>query len=127
MFSHDQIEVSDPTSTAASDASDESGTEDAMTSVPPSRDRQTNSSDHFSLDLGDFDDMGSSSKSSFPSIHFERSVSPKTDEDEDSNDDAFCNLFGPDVSLDNRPVTPPALARTLYIQMVGIPSFCVYA
>ncbi|KAJ7749951.1 hypothetical protein B0H16DRAFT_1675473 [Mycena metata] len=51
--------------------------------------RISSSSDHFvAFDLADLDDMGSGSRSSFPSIHFSRSraSSPQTDDGEEGED-----------------------------------------
>jgi translation initiation factor 2-alpha kinase 4 len=112
------VETSEPISTTSSDTSDsETGTDDGMTSVPHSREKHSGSND-ISFRLDDLDDFGSGSKSSFPSIHFTRSSSPKTDEDDDS-EDAFGNLFGPETPRQFEPATPPPrITRTLYIQMV---------
>jgi translation initiation factor 2-alpha kinase 4 len=115
------VETSEPTSTAASDDSGtESGTEDAMTSVPESSERSLGSNDPFHIDLDDLDDLNSRSKSSFPSIHFRRSTSGTTEDDDSDSDDAFGNLFGQDHSpaVHNR-TPPPVVARTLYIQMAS--------
>jgi eukaryotic translation initiation factor 2-alpha kinase 4 len=112
------VETSEPTSIPASDNSgSDSGTEDGMTSVPHSKDRFSN--DRISIDLDDLDDFGSS-RSSFPSIHFGGSASSKESDDDDSDsDNGFGNLFGPQPAGDDPQFMPPAVARTLYIQMVN--------
>jgi translation initiation factor 2-alpha kinase 4 len=116
------IEMSEPLSRTASDTSDsETGTEEGMTSVPQSKDLTGDSNDGISFRLEDLDDYESVSKSSFPSIHFTRSSSPKTDEDDES-DEAIGNFFYPSTPREFQPSTPPQLSRTLYIQMVGEPA-----
>jgi len=114
------VETSERMSSAASDSSDyEIKSDDGMTSVPQSKEKYGASSDRLSFDLSDLDDMGSGSKSSFPSIHFSSSSSPKIDEEDDSGG-AFGDLFGPEPPVDLQPITPPKISRTLYIQMVRI-------
>ncbi|KAF5376991.1 hypothetical protein D9615_007308 [Tricholomella constricta] len=118
------VEISDePVSTAVSDESEsgtESGTDtDGMTSVPNSsageRYLPTNGGG-LTIDFDDLTDRRSlSSKSSFPSIHFDESSSPGTGESSGSDDDGLGNLFAPMVAT---PVAPPPMqSRTLYIQM----------
>ncbi|KAG5641706.1 hypothetical protein DXG03_004410 [Asterophora parasitica] len=119
------VEISDePVSAAASDDSEsgtESGTDtDGMTSVPASsageRHLPTNGGG-LTIDFDDFTDHRSlSSKSSFPSIHFDESPSsPGTGESSGSDDDGLENLFAPVIP---KPVVPPPMqSRTLYIQM----------
>ncbi|KAJ7432513.1 kinase-like domain-containing protein [Mycena galericulata] len=112
------VETAEAASAAASDESGtESGTEDG-TSVPEFSERRISSSDHISFDLADLDDMGSGSRSSFPSIHFSRSSSPNTD-DGDGDESDSDGAFGEELSLsqDTPPTPPPVLSRTLYIQM----------
>jgi hypothetical protein len=87
-----------------------------MTSIPHSKGHF--SKDPFTIDLDDLDDNGSYNRSSFPSIHFEGSMSSKEDEDSES-DSAFMNSFGPRRIGDDPPFTPSAISRTLYIQMVN--------
>ncbi|KAJ7186042.1 hypothetical protein C8R46DRAFT_937688 [Mycena filopes] len=102
----------------------------------------SSSSDHFvAFDMADLDDMGSGSRSSFPSIHFSRSraSSPHTDdgegegegdedgdvdgaeEEEEETDSSDGVLFGVGSSEERvtppAPAPPPVLSRTLYIQM----------
>ncbi|KAJ7101250.1 kinase-like domain-containing protein [Mycena belliarum] len=117
------------TAEAASAAvSDESGADsDGMTSVPDTseRSRRISSSDHIAFDITDLDDMGSGSHSSFPSIHFSRSSSPRTDDGEPEEEEFESSegsegqiVFGMRSSEDDTPPTPPlVLSRTLYIQM----------
>ncbi|KAG6906892.1 hypothetical protein DXG01_011480 [Tephrocybe rancida] len=64
------------------------------------------------IDFDDLTDRSSlSSKSTFPSIHFDGALSPGTGESSRSDDEASGNLF-------TLPVTPPPMQpRTLYIQM----------
>ncbi|KAJ7220218.1 kinase-like domain-containing protein [Mycena pura] len=119
------VETAEASSTTVSDDSGaESGT-DGMTSVPDTseQERRILSSDLVAFDLADLDDMGSGSRSSFPSIHFSRSSSPRTDdgdvdEDESSSgsnaDVAFVEFSSAQTTL---PMTPTFLSRTLYIQM----------
>lgn len=115
------VETSEPASTAASSESDrDTETVDGDTSVPDSRSR--GSVDPFLVDL---DDLGSTSRHSFPSIHFTRSGSADPEKGSESassaesdGDGAFNGLFssGPILRL---PVDPaPTVSRTLYIQMV---------
>lgn len=116
------VEISDPISTAVSDDSGtESGTEDGMTSVPDSSYRYLPTNGGLSINLEDLDDFGSGSQSSFPSIHFGRSQSPRMDDDDDNSDDAFGNLFSPDGKIEPPMTPPPMVSRTLYIQMVSRP------
>ena len=123
------------------DSSTESGIEDGdfITSVPPpntpgkmkvANHQPINGGFHISIE--DFDDL-SSSKTSFPSIHFGRSSSPGSSgtsgEDSTSSDeqDGFTVLFKSGKSKSgsinlNKSSTPhstPAMTRTLYIQMVS--------
>ncbi|KAJ7760657.1 kinase-like domain-containing protein [Mycena maculata] len=112
------VETAEAVSAAASDESGtESGTEDG-TSVPDFSERRISSSDHITFDLGDLDDVGSGSRSSFPSIHFSRSSSPRTDDGEGDESDSD-GAFGEDLSSSQEapPTPPPILSRTLYIQM----------
>lgn len=111
------VETADVASAAASDDSEASGTEDG-TSVPDLSERHIFSSDHIAFDLDDLDDIGSGSRSSFPSIHFSRSSSPRTDDgegDESDSDEASEELSS---SQEPPPTPPPVVSRTLYIQMV---------
>ncbi|KAJ3727200.1 kinase-like domain-containing protein [Lentinula guzmanii] len=120
------VETSEPSSTAASDDSENdsdlsgiSDTEDGMTSVPNSlspRRTTTSTEDGLIFSLDDLDDPGAS-RGSFPSIHFSaRSSERIADEDTDSDGDplALDNLFHP-VTVSPAPL--PLLQRTLYIQM----------
>ncbi|KAJ6593628.1 kinase-like domain-containing protein [Mycena capillaripes] len=111
------VETAEAVSAAASDdSSAESGTEDG-TSVPDFSERHISSSDHITFDLDDLDDIGSGSRSSFPSIHFSRSSSPRTDDgdgDESDSDGVSEELSS---SQEPPPTPPPAVSRTLYIQM----------
>ncbi|PCH37122.1 Serine/threonine-protein kinase [Wolfiporia cocos MD-104 SS10] len=117
------VETAEPESTAVSDTE----TEDGMTSVPQSRSVSRSSrsrskggdSDLFGID---FDDLGSGSRHSFPSIHFTRSGSATVEKTSECNSgsgsdsDDFGNLFGPKNA--SRTLTPPPIvSRTLYIQM----------
>ncbi|TFK23737.1 other/PEK/GCN2 protein kinase [Coprinopsis marcescibilis] len=71
----------------------------------------------FTVNMEDFDDLsasGSTSQSSFPSIHFERSSSPQNSDS--SGEDPFESLFTNTQSPNGRNV-PPAVSRTMYIQM----------
>lgn len=118
------VETAEPASAAVSDESGtESGTEDG-TSVPDFSERRISSSDHITFDLADLDDVGSGSRSSFPSIHFSRSSSPRTDEGEGDEGDSYspCEEFS--SSQEASPTPPPILSRTLYIQMVGFDHLC---
>ncbi|KAJ7121645.1 hypothetical protein C8R44DRAFT_622641 [Mycena epipterygia] len=109
------VETAEAASAAVSDDSGaESGTEDGMTSVPHSIERRISSSDHIMFDLGDLDDIGSGSRSSFPSIHFSRSSSPRTDDGEGDETDSDSGELS---SSEPPPTPPPVLSRTLYIQM----------
>lgn len=124
------VETSEPSSTAASDDSDNefdssdlSNTEDGMTSVPNSlstRRTTTSTDDGLIFSLDDLDEPGGS-RGSFPSIHFSARSSEAriADEDTDSDGDplALDSLFHPQTA---RPAPPPLLQRTLYIQMVII-------
>ncbi|KAJ4467716.1 kinase-like domain-containing protein [Lentinula edodes] len=121
------VETSEPSSTAASDDSDNefdssdlSNTEDGMTSVPNSlstRRTTTSTDDGLIFSLDDLDEPGGS-RGSFPSIHFSARSSEAriADEDTDSDGDplALDSLFHPQTA---RPAPPPLLQRTLYIQM----------
>jgi translation initiation factor 2-alpha kinase 4 len=112
------VEISENTPPGSPENSDDTSsdafTPEGLTSVPQNRSR---SSDRISFDLADLDSIDSGSHSSFPSIHFSGTSSPKTDEEDDSgegNDD----LFGLDTP--RRPRTPPPrISRTLFIQMVS--------
>lgn len=114
--------------------------EGGMTSVPHSAYSDSTEEIHpsgfngrFSIDLKDLDDMGLSGTQSFPSIHFGGSGGSKEktsdeEDDSDNSDDPFGNLFSKGDSSDpmevtRRPKSPPVIARTLYIQMVGDPYF----
>ncbi|KAG6856809.1 hypothetical protein H0H87_000506 [Tephrocybe sp. NHM501043] len=116
------VEISDePISAVVSDDSEtESGTESGMTSVPnslsePSERYLPANGGGLTIDFDDLTDRRSlSSKSSFPSIHFDSASSPGTGESSGSDDDGLENLFAPR----SNPVTPPPMqSRTLYIQM----------
>ncbi|KAG6864912.1 hypothetical protein C0991_006441 [Blastosporella zonata] len=114
------VEISDePVSSVASDESEtESGEESGMTSVPNSTSERYLPTNGGGLTI-DFDDLTDrrslSSKSSFPSIHFDGASSPGTGESSGSDDDGLENLFAP---MANLPVAPPPMqSRTLYIQM----------
>ena len=125
-------------STSDTDATDDGTAEgDGMTSVPHSSHSNSTEAIHasgfngrFSIDLNDLDDMGLSGTQSFPSIHFGGSTGSKEknsdeEDDSDNSDDPFGNLFSREDSSEavevtkHRPKTPPVIARTLYIQMVG--------
>jgi len=125
-------------STSETDATDDDTAEgDGMTSVPHSSHSNTTEAIHasgfngrFSIDLNDLDDMGLSGTQSFPSIHFGGSAgstenNSDEDDDSDNSDNPFGNLFSKEDSSEAaevtryRPKTPPVIARTLYIQMVG--------
>ncbi|KAJ6607583.1 kinase-like domain-containing protein [Mycena sp. CBHHK59/15] len=114
------VETAEAASAAASDESGtESGTEDGMTSVPDSKssERRFFSGGRITFDLGDLDDIGSGSRSSFPSIHFSRSSSPRTDDGEGNETDSDMDLSIEEESPETPPTPPPVLSRTLYIQM----------
>ncbi|KAF8170288.1 kinase-like domain-containing protein [Mycena galopus ATCC 62051] len=115
------VETAEAASTAASDDSGaESGTEDG-TSIPDSSERRVSFSDDIGFDLADLDDMGSGSRSSFPSIHFShsRASSPQTDEGDEECDEIDSDGTSPEElsSFDPPPTPPPLVSRTLYIQM----------
>jgi translation initiation factor 2-alpha kinase 4 len=97
----------------------DSGTDSVITSVPASASRVSN--DRIDFTVEDLDDI-SASTSSFPSIHFGHSGSSQTASDDEGSSesvDDFGNLFGSEHKGDLAPsITPPAVARTLYIQMV---------
>ncbi len=71
------VETAEPTSTAASDESESesdsysqsNGTENGMTSVP-SRIQSREASGPIIFNMDDLDDLGGTSRGSFPSIHF---------------------------------------------------------
>jgi translation initiation factor 2-alpha kinase 4 len=116
------VEISENTPPGSPGNSDDTSsgafTPDGLTSVPPQRSK---SSDRISFDLADLDSMGSGSHSSFPSIHFSGTSSPRTDEEDDSGE-AIDDLFALDTP--RRPRTPPPrISHTLFIQMV---SGCLY-
>jgi len=114
------VETTEPTSTTASDdSSAESTDEDGMTSVPHAMSNGDRLHGGFSINIEDFDDL-SESRSSFPSIHFDRSTSPSGEDTSsgEEGDDAFGSLFGSSGSSNMVQVGPPMLSRTLYIQMV---------
>ncbi|KAJ6518529.1 kinase-like domain-containing protein [Mycena vulgaris] len=112
------VETTEAASAAVSDDSGAESEEDGMTSVPSERASRISSSDHITFDLGDLDDVGSASRSSFPSIHFSRSSSPRTDDGEEDDESDSDGVFGVIESSDEPPPTPPPiLSRTLYIQM----------
>lgn len=134
------VESSEPVSTTASSGStsesefSEDSTE-ALTSVPRSDDSDSPTDLHtagfngrFSIDLEDLDEMGgSSTRSSFPSIHFGGSASSQESPDDEDNDnsDPFGSIFaksssGPSEVVKQRTKTPPITSRTLYIQMAGL-------
>ncbi|KAG6890525.1 hypothetical protein C0995_007725 [Termitomyces sp. Mi166 len=112
------IEISDePVSSNVSDDSEGSwtGTGSGLTSVPNSSERYLpRNGGGLTIDFDDLTDRrSSSSKSSFPSIHFDASTSPGTGESSGSDEEGLENLFRPRI-----PVTPPPMqTRTLYIQM----------
>ena len=118
---------------------------DFMTSVPPGTPIKGQASQPinggFQINIEDFDDL-SLSLTSFPSIHFGRSSSPGSDEisgDDDSSSseghDEFAGLFkggkSKSGSISARAVSPepttPAMARTLYIQMVSKLVVCKFS
>jgi eukaryotic translation initiation factor 2-alpha kinase 4 len=115
------LERASPTVSDSDDSDREMTSVGGTTSMVNAKAKRRGASDGISFDLVDLDAMGSDSKSSFPSIHFSRSSSPKTDEESDS-DDGFGDLFGSEqleTPSNFRPVTPPPrVFRTLYIQMV---------
>ena len=137
------VETSEPISALSGSTSESDVTDDdtaegvGITSVPHSSHSNSTEEIHpfgfngrFSIDLNDLDDMGLSGPQSFPSIHFGGSTGSKEktsdeEDDSDNSDDPFGNLFsGEDLSdpveiTRHRPKTPPAIARILYIQMVG--------
>jgi eukaryotic translation initiation factor 2-alpha kinase 4 len=111
------VEASENTSHSPPDSpSSDSESEDDMTSVPHSKEQISN--DHFSIDMGDLDDISASG--SFPSIHFEKSWSGDFEDEDSDSDDDFESQFGPG-SVRHPPIQSklPAVSRTLYIQMVG--------
>ncbi|KAJ7163895.1 kinase-like domain-containing protein [Mycena crocata] len=113
------VETAEAASTAVSDDSGaDSGTEDGLTSVPS--ERHFSSSDHITFDLADLDDIGSGSRSSFPSIHFSRSSSPRTDDGDGDDESDSDGVFGEISSPVPPPTPPPLVSRTLYIQMVCV-------
>jgi eukaryotic translation initiation factor 2-alpha kinase 4 len=134
------VEKSEPVSAnASSDSASESDITDGMTSVPHSNPTDevhpSGFNGRFSIDLNDLDDMGFSGPQSFPSIHFGGSTGSKEknsdeEDDSDNSDDPFGNLFSGEDLSDSaevtklRPKTPPVIARTLYIQMVGAVYSC---
>lgn len=120
------VETAEPTSTVASDdSSAESTDEDGMTSVPHPMSNGDRLNGGFTINIEDFDDL-SESRSSFPSIHFDRSTSPTGEDtssgEEEGDDDAFGSLFKSSGSSSMVQVGPPMLSRTLYIQMVCVSS-----
>jgi translation initiation factor 2-alpha kinase 4 len=115
------VETTERTRHGSPGNSDSSGSprSEGMTSVPYSLSRRNRSSDRISFDLDDLDSMGSGSKSSFPSIHFSGTSTPKTD-DEDESGGGIDDLFGLDTPSGRPRTPPPRVSRTLYIQMVGM-------
>lgn len=114
------VEVSDePASAAASDDSESGTDEDGMTSVPDSSERYlpTNGGG-LTIDFDDFttDRRSLSSKSSFPSIHFDESSSPGTGDSSGSDEEGLENLFMPTTAKPTF-TPPPMQSRILYIQM----------
>ncbi|KAG6888788.1 hypothetical protein C0992_007518 [Termitomyces sp. T32_za158] len=112
------IEISDePISSNISDDSESgTGTGSGLTSVPNSSERYLpRNGGGLTIDFDDLTDRRSlSSKSSFPSIHFDASSSPGTGESSGSDEEGLENLFRPMMP----DVTPPPMqSRTLYIQM----------
>lgn len=88
-----------------------------MTSKPHSSNGRYSGSNDISFNLEDLDEVGSGSRSSFPSIHFDRSSSNKLDGSDSDSDNDSGDIFkahsGPPV------IPPPLVSRTLYIQMVS--------
>jgi len=136
------VETSEPVSAAVSSGSasetdvTDDGTAEGRWNVPNSSHSNSTEAIHpigfngrFSIDLNDLDDVGLSGTQSFPSIHFGGSAGSKEknsdeEDDSDNSDDPFGNLFSKEDSdpvevTRRRPKTPPVIARTLYIQMVG--------
>ncbi|KAG7440064.1 Serine/threonine-protein kinase [Guyanagaster necrorhizus] len=121
------VETAEPTSTGASDESESesdsysqsNGTENGMTSVP-SRIQSREPSGPIIFNMDDLDDLGGTSKGSFPSIHFTRSSESQEDTDSD-NDTPFGGLFRKAGDEDGEglgTLTPTlTVQRTLYIQM----------
>ncbi|KAF7299301.1 hypothetical protein MIND_00879100 [Mycena indigotica] len=132
------VEQAEVTSASASDT-EESSTEDGMTSVPgtnsqPRIRRVSSSGDPFNFELELEQDsrdkaMGSSSRGGFPSIHFSNSEdgeeSGESEESDESDDNPFVNpsagngiksngIF--DMTPLNKP-WHPIISRTMYIQM----------
>ncbi|KII86233.1 hypothetical protein PLICRDRAFT_114396 [Plicaturopsis crispa FD-325 SS-3] len=108
-------------STASSETSDSSKTEDGVTSVPTAS-QASSTSDFLSYDLKDLDVIKSTSRSSFRSIHFEHSGSGEvvsSDESSGNDSDPIATLFASNTNgiVENRVRAPPPLPRTLYIQM----------
>ncbi|KAH9487410.1 eIF-2-alpha kinase GCN2 [Psilocybe cubensis] len=127
------IEVSDPTSAAASGGSSTESSideelEEGLTSVPGiTSEKHLPVNGQFQFNVDDFDDI-SVSRGSFPSIHF--SVGSDSGGDTSSSsedDDEFGGLFkstksrsrsGPaSLALNSLPPDTPAPQTTLYIQM----------
>ncbi len=121
------VETAEPTSTAASDESESesdsysqsNGTENGMTSVP-SRIQSREASGPIIFNMDDLDDLGGTSRGSFPSIHFTGSSGSQEDTDSD-NETPFGGLFrkaGEENGEGLGSMTPPlTVQRTLYIQM----------
>ncbi|KAK0438425.1 kinase-like domain-containing protein [Armillaria borealis] len=121
------VETAEPTSTAASDESESesdsysqsNGTENGMTSVP-SRIQSREASGPIIFNMHDLDDLGGTSRGSFPSIHFTGSSESQEDTDSD-NETPFGGLFrkaGEENGEGLGSMTPPlTVQRTLYIQM----------
>ncbi|SJL11916.1 uncharacterized protein ARMOST_15330 [Armillaria ostoyae] len=121
------VETAEPTSTAASDESESesdsysqsNGTENGMTSVP-SRIQSREASGPIIFNMDDLDDLGGTSRGSFPSIHFTGSSESQEDTDSD-NETPFGGLFrkaGEENGEGLGSMTPPlTVQRTLYIQM----------
>ncbi|KAK0199520.1 kinase-like domain-containing protein [Desarmillaria ectypa] len=121
------VETAEPTSTAASDDSESesesysrsNGTENGMTSVP-SRIQSREPSGPIIFNMDDLDDLGGTSRGSFPSIHFTGSSESQEDTDSD-NDSPIEGLFrkaGDEDGKGLESLTPPlTVQRTLYIQM----------
>ncbi|CAK5281348.1 unnamed protein product [Mycena citricolor] len=125
--------VSDDSEYSDTGSEDDSDEDDRMTAGGSPWLRRGNkrilssSGDPIAFDLDDLDDVGGSgSRSSFPSIHFTRSSSPRDeeggseeeeeeDDDDSDSDDPF--VFEPDDATPPPSTPPVVVSRTLYIQM----------
>ncbi|KAJ7596327.1 kinase-like domain-containing protein [Mycena floridula] len=122
------LETAEPDSAAPSESGDsDSEAEMDQTSVPHSSSGKTASSDNLRL-YDDLDDLAnlSTSKGSFPSIHFshsepgsEEDEAEEEEDDEDDDDDDEDGVGGGFFMRQQRSITPapPQVQRTLYIQM----------